>query len=223
MAAGAWNYAESGDSVSGDSQSRLDTKKRTIYASEQDAVARAEWRDQAATLDASLLVFIDETSTTRNMTRRYARAPANERAVGYVPRNYGQRTTLVAAITPAEIAAPMLLEGAIDSAAFEAYVEQCLCPILRQGQIVVMDNLSSHHKQKVRTLIEAVGCTVLYLPTYSPDFNPIEHMFSKVKEWLRSVAARTQEELDQAIVQAFAQIMPQDIRGWFSHCGYELS
>ena len=157
------------------------------------------------------------------MTRRYARAPANERAIGYVPRNYGRRTTLVAALLPTEIAAPMLLEGAIDSAAFEAYIEQGLCPILRVGQIVIMDNLSSHHTRKVRTLIEARDCTVLFLPTYSPDFNPIEHLFSKVKEWLRAVAARTQEDLDQAIVEALAQIIPQDIRGWFLHCGYDLS
>jgi len=208
--------------VSGDRPAGLDTKKKTVYASEQNATARAEWRAHPDTLDVSRFVFIDETSTTLNMTRRYARAPANERAIGYIPRNYGQRTTLIAALTPTEVAAPMLLPGAVDKAAFEAYIEQSLCPILRAGQIVILDNLSSHHTCRVQMLIEAAHCTVWFLPTYSPDFNPIEHMFSKIKEWLRATAARTQEALDQAIVDALAQINGPDIRGWFMNCGYGL-
>jgi len=222
VATSAYHHAQSSDRVPDASPGGLVTKNKTVYASEQDAASRAEWREHAEHLDPSTFVFIDEASTTQNMTRRYARAPANERAVGYVPRNYGQRTTLVAALTPRQIVAPVLLEGASDNAAFEAYVEQCLCPTLRAGQVVIMDNLSSHHQRMIRTLIEARHCTVLFLPTYSPDFNPIEHAFSKVKEWLRAAAARTQEALDQAIVEALAQITPQDIRGWFLHCGYAL-
>jgi transposase len=222
VGADAGDEAQSGNNVSGDRPARLDAKKKTVYASEQNATARAEWRAHAATLDASRFVFIDESSTTLNMTRRYARAPAHERAIGYTPRNYGQRTTLVAALTATEVVAPMLLAGAIDNAAFEAYIEQSLCPILRAGQIVILDNLSSHHTHRVEMLIEAAHCTVWFLPTYSPDFNPIEHMFSKIKEWLRATAARTQEALDQAIVDALAQIIRQDIRGWFMHCGYSL-
>jgi transposase len=201
----------------------LDTKKKTVYASEQDASARAAWWEHVAPLEASTLVFLDESSTTLNMARRYARAPANERAIGYAPRNYGRRTTLIAALTLTEVTAPMLLEGAIDSPAFVAYVEQCLCPVLRAGQVVIMDNLSSHDQPRVRALLAARQCRVLFLPTYSPDFNPIEQMFAKVKEWLRAVAARTQETLDEAIVDALAQVTPHDIRGWFTHCGYALS
>jgi transposase len=222
MAADAWDQAQPGHLVPGARPGGLDTKKKTVYASEQDAEARAAWRVHADTLDPAAFVFLDETSTTRNMTRRYARAPANTRAIAYTPRNYGQRTTLIAALRPTGLEAPMLLEGAIDTEAFVAYVERCLCPVLQAGQVVIMDNLSSHRDGRVRALIEAAGCTLWFLPTYSPDYNPIEYAFSKVKEWLRAVAARTQEALDQPIVEALAHITKQDIRGWFSRCGYVL-
>lgn len=176
-----------------------------------------------AARDPQRLTFVDETSTTTNLTRRYARAPRGERAYGYAPRNYGARTTLVAALTPTGIDAPMLLEGAVDTRAFTAYVQQVLCPTLPAGQIVIMDNLSSHTAPAIQAAIEAVGCSLLLLPSYSPDFNPIELAFSKVKEALRTTAARTADALEQAIVAALDAITPTDVYGWFRHCGYLLS
>jgi transposase len=173
-------------------------------------------------VDPARCVFLDETSTATNLTRRYARAPGAARAVGYTPRNYGQRTTLLAALTPTGLDAPMLLAGAVDTAAFVAYVEQVLRPTLRAGQIVILDNLSCHRAAAVRAAIERAGCTLWFLPTYSPDFNPIELAFSKLKAALRAAAARTQPALDQAIVAALDAITRTDARAWFSHCGYRL-
>lgn len=169
------------------------------------------------------MTFVDETSTTTNLTRRYARAPRGERAYGYAPRNYGSRTTLVAALTPQGMDAPMVLEGAVDTRAFTAYVQQVLCPSLPPGQIVIMDNLSSHTDPAIRAAIEAVGCTLLLLPSYSPDFNPIELAFAKIKEALRAAAARTTAAWEQAIVAALDAITPSDVYGWFRHCGYLLA
>jgi transposase len=208
--------------VSGAPAARLAAEKKILYASEQDPAARAVWRAEVAQLEPSRFVFVDETSTATNLTRRYARAPRAERAVGYVPRNYGTRTTLIAALTPAGIDAPMLLTGAVNTLAFTAYVEQVLCPTLRPGQVVIMDNLSSHLGAPIRALIEAAQCRLLLLPAYSPDFNPIELAFAKLKEALRAAAARTQAARDAAITEALDAISAADARGWFRHCGYLL-
>jgi transposase len=167
-------------------------------------------------------VCLDETSTATNLTRRYARAPGATRAIGYTPRNYGQRTTVLAALTPAGLTAPMLLEGAVDTAAFVAYVEQLLCPTLQPGQVVLLDNLSCHRAPAVRTAIEGAGCQLWFLPTYSPDYNPIELAFAKLKTALRAAAARTQDALDHAIARALDTITPTDARAWFRHCGFWL-
>src|SRR5262245_3440893 len=173
--------------------------------------------------DASRFVFLDETSTATNLTRRYARARGSTRALGYAPRNYGRRTTLLAALTPEGLAAPVLLEGALDSAAFVAYIDQVLVPILRPGQIVILDNLSCHRAPAARAAIEAAGCTLRFLPTYSPDFNPIELAFAKLKTALRAAAARTQEALDAAIVAALDAVTQAEAQAWFRHCGYSLA
>ncbi len=157
------------------------------------------------------------------MTRRYARTPRGERAYGYVPRNYGTRTTLIAALSPAGMGAAMTLAGAVDTAVFEAYVEQCLVPELRPGQMVIMDNLSSHKSPAIEAAIEGTGCRLLFLPAYSPDYSPIESALSKIKALLRKRAARTQDALDEAIANALDEVTAQDARGWFAHCGYELS
>jgi transposase len=201
----------------------LAAKKKALYASEQDPVARAAWHAEMAPRDASRFVFLDETSTATNLTRRYARARGSTRAVGYAPRNYGRRTTLLAALTPEGLTAPVLLEGALDSAAFVAYIEQVLGPTLRPGQIVILDNLSCHRAAAARAAIEAAGCTLRFLPTYSPDFNPIELAFAKLKTALRAAAARTQEGLDAAIVAALDAITQAEARGWFRHCGYSFA
>jgi transposase len=201
----------------------LAPQKKALYASEQDSLARAAWQAELATADASRFVFFDETSTATNLTRRYARARGGARAFGYAPRNYGRRTTLLAALTPAGLTAPMLLEGAVDTAAFVAYLEQVLVPALRPGQIVILDNLSCHRATAARQAIEAAGCTLRFLPTYSPDFNPIELAFAKLKTALRAAAARTQAALDAAILAALDAITQADAQGWFRHCGYSLA
>jgi transposase len=176
-----------------------------------------------APCDARRFVFFDETSTATNLTRRYARARGGARALGYAPRNYGRRTTLLAALTPQGLTAPMLLEGAVDTAAFVAYVEQVLVPSLQPGQVVILDNLSCHRATAARQLIEAAGCTLRFLPTYSPDFNPIELAFAKLKAALRAAAARTQVALDAAITETLDTITQAEAHGYFRHCGYSLA
>jgi transposase len=151
-----------------------------------------------------------------------ARAKRGQRAVGVVPRNYGQNTTLIAALTPAGIRAPLVLEGALDQAAFETYVAQCLVPVLVPGQVVVWDNLSVHKSVRALAMIEAAGCQVCFLPAYSPDYNPIELAFSKLKTRVRQANQRSRDGLWTAIGEALGQITHQDARHWFRHCGYQL-
>jgi transposase len=167
-------------------------------------------------------VFVDETSTTTTMTRRYARAPRGERAEGRVPRNHGTCTTLIGALSLAGLGAVMTVSGAVDEAVMVVYVRDLLCPSLRPGQIVFMDNLSSHKGKTVRKLIEEAGCTLIFLPSYSPEFSPIEQAFSKMKEFLRATGARTQEALDAAITAAIELVTKLDAEHWFKHCGYQV-
>jgi transposase len=200
----------------------LDTKKKSLGASERDAAQRAAYREQISATAAARFVVLDESGSNLNLTRLYARAPRGQRAYGTIPRNTPRNTTVIAALTTAGMGPTMLLEGAMDTAAFEAYVEHFLAPSLVPGQIVLLDNLSAHKSPRSRALIEARDCELWYLPAYSPDLSPIEHAFSKLKALLRRAAARTQEALDQAIAQALEQITPADARGWFAHCGYRL-
>jgi len=166
---------------------------------------------------------VDECGTHTSMTRLKSRAPKGERAYGKVPRNRGKNTTLIASITLSGMSdeATMAIEGATDAQVFEAYVEHFLVPSLEKGQVVVMDKLSTHRTQKVRELIESRGAELLFLPSYSPDLNPIEEAFSKIKSILRKVGARTKEALLEGVAEALRAITPQDVRGWFRHCGYE--
>ena len=156
------------------------------------------------------------------MTRGYARAPRKQRAVGVVPRNHGKNQTLICALTLAGPVAPLVMEGAVNGLIFEGYVRQVLCPSLRPGQVVVMDNLSSHRRASVRTLIEAQGCTLRFLSPYSPDFNPIEMMFSKLKASVRGRRCRVIDDLMTGIGHALAAVTSQDIRGWFKHAHPKL-
>ena len=195
-------------------------KKKTLVAREQNEAARAAWREQARQLAKQDLVFVDETGATIALTPLYARAPRGQRAAGKVPRNYGANTTLIASLSRQGIGEALILEGAADTAMFEIYIEQILAPSLRLGQIVIMDNLSIHLSARVRQAIEAKGCQLLFLPTYSPDLSPIEEAFSKLKAYLRRVGARTHEALFEAIAQALLTITAADARGWFTHCGY---
>jgi transposase len=166
------------------------------------------------------LVFVDETSTNIAMTRRFARAPRGQRAYGKVPRNHGKPTTLVSALAHDGLGAAMTVIGAIDTPVFAVYVRDLLCPTLKSGQVVVLDNLAVHKATIIREHIEAVGCDLLFLPSYSPDLNPIELAYSKIKTALRKAAARTQEALDEAIPKALDLVTAEDALGWFHHCGY---
>lgn len=199
---------------------RLDAKKKSLIASERDEAARAAFRAKSALWEAARLIFIDESGTQTTMTPRYSRAPRGERAVGRAPRNHDKNTTLVAALSLSGLGAAMTLEGALDSDAFAAYLAAFLVPTLVAGQIVVMDNLSVHKDKRVRPLIEGAGCTLVYLPAYSPDLTPIEQAFSKIKEALRRAGARSREALEEAITAAMAMVTAADAEGWFTHCGY---
>jgi transposase len=215
-----WHQGESGQHQSCQNGSGLDTKKKTLRASEQNEAARAAWRKQATSLSGSDLVFVDETGSHIAMTPLYAYAPRGQRAVGKVPRNYGSIMTLIASLSIQGMGEALILDGAADGAAFEIYMEQVLAPSLRPGQIVILDNLSIHLGPRVKQAIEAHGCRLLFLPAYSPDFSPIEEAFSKLKTFLRRVGARTREGLQDALAQALTLITAQDALGWFTHCGY---
>lgn len=165
-------------------------------------------------------MFLDETASHLAMTPRYGRAPRGQRVCGAVPRNRGRNTTLIAALTAEGIGAAMTLPGALDGPAFVAYVRAFLVPTLRPGQVIVLDNLAVHKIAAARALVEAAGCALLFLPAYSPDFNPIEHAFSKVKEALRRAGARTRETLEAALAAALDTVTASDAHGWFRHCGY---
>ena len=175
-----------------------------------------------ATLDPAALVFIDETSTHTAMTRRRARAPRGQRAFGHVPRNHGPNITLLAALMPAGIGPAWTISGSVTGNALTAYAQRVLAPRLRPGQVVVLDNLTAHKQAAARVAIEAVGARLLFLPAYSPDFNPIELAFAKIKAHLRTAAQRTPEGLLRATAQAIAAVSPADAHGFSAHCGFPL-
>jgi transposase len=194
-----------------------------LGASERDEEARGVWREHVRPLDPKRLVFVDECSTNIALTRLYARAPRGERAFGRAPRNRGKNITLIASLNAEGIGAAMSVEGATDAVAFEAYVEHFLAPTLKEGQVMVMDNLQVHKSARVKELIEEAGAEVLFLPPYSPDFSPIEEAFSKVKGILRRIGARTREALLEATGQALDAVSRRDAMGWFRHCGYDVA
>jgi transposase len=172
-------------------------------------------------INPSRLVFVDECSTNTSLAPLHGWSRRGERVHQKAPRNRGKNTTLLASITKEGGMGPCLtVEGATTEEAFEAYIEQVLAPTLRDGQVVVMDNLSSHKGEGVKGLIEGRGCELIYLPPYSPDFNPIEQAFSKIKNLLREAGARVYEVLVEAIGKALSAITLEDSQGFFEHCGY---
>jgi len=175
------------------------------------------------TIISEKFVFVDECSTNISLAPIYARAPRGERARGKAPKNWGKNVSLLCAIDSEGVKSSMSVEGAVDSKAFESYIEYFLAPRLERGQIVVMDNLSSHKSKRVQQLLEDAGCELLFLPPYSPDMNPIEEAFSKLKSILRKVQARTKEALVEATGRALEEITPEDIHGFYTDCGYRLS
>lgn len=168
----------------------------------------------------SAWVWLDETGSHLGYTPRYARAPRGERARASAPRNSGENKTVVAALTLAGIGPTLRFDGAMTTERFAAYVRHVLAPALRPGQVVVADNLRAHHGAAARDAIERRGARLWHLPAYPPDFNPIEHALSKLKQALRRAAPRTDDDLRAATWAGLASITPDDIAGWFAHCGY---
>jgi len=182
---------------------------------------RAAWRALVSgELDAKRLVFVDEMGANTALSPIYAWSRRGERAFGSAPRNWGRNVTLLASITVQGVGPCLAIEGATRREVFEAYLEHVLAPTLSAGQIVVLDNLSSHKGGRVKEIVEQRGCELMYLPPYSPDLNPIEQAFSKVKGLMRKAEARTREALIEAMGRALDAVTSGDARGFFSHCGY---
>jgi transposase len=199
----------------------MEPKKRSMGAGERDEFLRAAWRAVVAgRIDPERLVFVDEMGTNVSLSPLYAWSPKGERAYGSAPRNWGKNVTLLASITPEGLGECLAVEGPTTREVFEAYLEQVLVPTLCAGRVVVMDNLSAHKGGRVKEIIEGEGCELLYLPPYSPDFNPIEQAFSKVKGLLRRAEARACGSLIEAMGAALRAVSAGDARGFFGHCGY---
>jgi transposase len=173
-------------------------------------------------MDINQLVFLDESGINTGMTRLYGRSSSDERVVDYTPDVRFERTSILSSIRANGDMVPFIFEGALNGELFKAYVSQFLVPTLNEGDIVIMDNLSSHKVDGVADLIAAAGASIVYLPPYSPDLNPIEMMWSKVKSYLRKVKARTNELLEIAIVEAINRVTISDILAWFAKDGYSI-
>ena len=172
-------------------------------------------------IDSECFVFVDECSSNTSLAPLYGWARKGERAYQKAPRNWGKNITLISSISKERgMGASLVVEGSTNGAVFQTYLEDVLCPTLKRGQVVVMDNLSAHKGEKVRELIEGEGCELIYLPPYSPDFNPIEGAFSKLKSYLREACARSQDTLMEVIGRALSTISASDAEGYFEHCGY---
>jgi transposase len=182
---------------------------------------RQAWFDGQPDLDPERLIFIDESGATTKMARLRGRAPRGERCRAAIPHGHWKTTTFVGALRLSGMTAPMVLDGPMNGPAFLAYVEQVLAPSLAPGETVVMDNLPAHKVGGVRTAIEAAGARLRLLPPYSPDFNPIELAFAKLKALLRRAAARTIPELWDAIATALPTLTPTECANYFTACGYE--
>ena len=182
---------------------------------------RRAWVEAQPDLDPERLVFIDETSTSTKMARLRGRAVRGQRCRAAVPHGHWKTTTFTGALRLHGMTAPMVLDGPMNRLAFQAYIEQVLVPTLRRGDTVIMDNLPAHKATDVRRAIEAMGSTLFYLPPYSPDFNPIENAFSKLKAILRRVAARTIDDLWDAVRDALPQFTSQECANYFAAAGYE--
>lgn len=183
--------------------------------------AREAWFDGRSELEPQRLIFLDECGTNTKMARLYGRSRRGERCRAAVPHGHWMTTTLVAALSTDGIIAPMIMDGAMDGEMFKAYVQTLLAPCLIPGDIVIMDNLPAHKVSGVREAIEAAGATLLFLPPYSPDFNPIENAISQIKAYLKKAAARTKEQLHAAIAKAIDIITPHNAKNYFTACGYQ--
>lgn len=173
-------------------------------------------------MNSSKLIFLDESGVNTGMTRIYGREIEGKRVVDYVPDNRFSRTSIVSSVRMDGKCVPMVFQGALDGDIFKSYLEKLLLPTIIKGDIVIMDNLSSHKVKGIDKIIESAGAKIVYLPPYSPDLNPIEMMWSKIKSYLRKIKARTNETLFDAISEAFSTIEISDILGWFREAGYSV-
>ena len=199
----------------------MEPKKRSLAAGERDEFLRAAWRALVCgEIDAGRLVFVDEMGSNVSLSVLYAWSRRGERAHAKAPRNWGKNATLLASMSSDGVGPCLAVEGAATRGVFETYLERVLAPSLRPGQVVVMDNLSAHKGGRVREILQNRGCESLYLPPYSPDLNPIEQAFSKVKGLMRRAEARTRGALVEAMGRALNAVSAQDARGFFGYCGY---
>jgi transposase len=205
--------------------SRHDAQKKTGHASEQERddvkAAREAWFDGQTDLQPERPIFVDESGLSTKMARLRGWAPKGERCRAAIPHGHWNTTTFVAGLTLSGFCAPMLLDGPMDGDAFVTWCEHMLAPALRPGDIVVMDNLPAHKVAGVQAAIEAAGASLLFLPPYSPGFNPIEMAFSKLKAHVRKAAARTVETLDAAVAAALKTFRPHQCENFFAHAGYD--
>ena len=210
--------------MAGRRPARADTQKKSVRAAEQDrpdvATARAAWRADQPALDPARLVFVDETWASTAMTRRVARGRRGERVVCPVPQSHWKTTTFVAALRCDRLTAPMVIDGAMTGDHFVAYVRQVLVPELRPGDVVVWDNLGCHRRAEARAAVEATGAEVRFLPPYSPDLNPIELAFAKLKGLLRAAEERTIDGLWAFLGRALDAFAPTECGNYFRHDGY---
>lgn len=186
-------------------------------------VRREDWERCVPGLDLDKLVFFDESGINTTMARLRGRCLRGERLVSYAPGGHWKSDTLLAAVRLDGVIAPMVLDGPVTGESFAAYVEASLVPELEPGDIVIMDNLPAHKSQRVAAAIERAGCSLVYLPPYSPDLNPIENMWSKVKASLRKAATRTFDSMIDAVADALHSVTPEDCQGYFEHCGYDAT
>jgi transposase len=195
-----------------------------MAASERNPYKRGWFWRRVRGMNHRRFIFLDESAVNTAMTPTHGRAPAGERVHDSVPRNYGEQTSLVGALSFGRgLLAVMTLTGAVDTLAFDAYLTRMLRPRLRKGDVVVLDNLNVHKASQVEQVAAERGARVIWLAPYSPDFSPIEQCWSKIKTLLRAAKARTREELEKALAQAITLITKSDIRGWFGQCGYKVA
>jgi transposase len=205
-------------------QAQADAKKKDLHASERDRpdneAKRQAFFEEIAETPRKNLYFFDEAGSNTSMTRTYARAPKGERAYGSAPKNWGGNVTIAALICLAGLCAPVVIRGAMSGDHFVSYLAQFVAPTLPDGSVVVVDNLSAHKRVEGRQVLLARGIRLVFLPPYSPDLNPIERCWSKVKEALRAAEARSVEALEEAIAVALRAVTQDDILGWFQWAGY---